>query len=65
MKKFKVRFEVILDSTSPEEAANQAYNFLKVAQKLDADVYGYMGPVRAFIKRVTMMFVKEEAKPQG
>lgn len=65
MEKFKVRFEVVLDSTNPEEAAKQAYNFLKVTQKLDADVYGYMGPVRTFIKRVTMLFIKEEAKPQG
>lgn len=62
MEKFKVRFEVVLDSTTPEEAAKQALAYLKVAQNLEADVYGYLGPVRTFIKRVTMMFVKEERR---
>lgn len=65
MQKMKVRFEVPIESGDPYEAVKQGLAYLKVADEIEADVFGYMGPIRVFLQRIRLKFIKENPGEQG
>ena len=53
--RFKVRFDIIVEAETPEQAVAQGYKKLVSDEPVNADVFGYaLGFVRAFIKRITL-----------